>query len=559
MEIVGFIIIAVVVVLFIFLNGMINERKIKKQYEEKLTSNYGKETDRVYKDGEFEHINGFNKHHNEEFTLDDITCNDLDMDSLFKQMNYTKSSAGEEYLYHILKTPGIHEKDYATYESQVSYFMTHEVERKSLQLALHEIGRTGKYSIYDYLNNLDTLGNRSNKKDILVDLLFIPAIALMFYSIGYGIILLFVLILYNLVTYFRKKVEIDPYITCFAYVFRVIRGADRINRNQIAEIKEQQSELASLKKRFVKFKRFSFLIMSKSRMTGNVTEIGIDYMRMFFHIDIIKFNSMLREVKKHWNDIDEMLKIMGYLDATLSIGEYRTFLGKYCIPEFEKGKYQADALYHPLLKEPVKNDIKVEKSILLTGSNASGKSTFLKTVAVNAILAQSIHTVAADSYKADYYRIYTSLSLKDNIFDGDSYYMAEIKSIKRMMDALKNSDVPVLGFVDEVLRGTNTVERIAASSIILRSMSKSHGYMFAATHDVELTEILKNEYENYHFDEVIQDKDIYFPYILKKGKALSKNAILLLELMGYDNEIVASANRMAANFEKTSIWDIDNY
>lgn len=554
MEIIGFIMIAIIVVVIIFANGMINERNLKKNYEEKLLTNYGKEPDRVYKDGEFEHINGFDKHHEEDFTLDTITWNDLDMDSLFKQMNYTKSSAGEEYLYHILKTPDIQKKDYTKYENQVSYFMTHEAERKTMQIALHEMGRTGKYSIYDYLNNLDTLGDRSNKKDIFVDLLFIPAIALMFYSIGYGIVLLFVLILYNLVTYFREKGEIDPYITCFAYVFRVIRGVKTINAKTFDILKEEQETLSRLEKQFTRFKRFSSLIMSKSRMTGNPTEIGVDYLRMFFHIDIIKFNSMLHEVKKHWNDIDEILRVVGYLDTILAVGEYRTHLVTYCIPQFMDKQYDAKNIYHPLLKEPVKNNIQIKKSILLTGSNASGKSTFLKTVAVNAILAQSIHTVAAESYQADYYRIYTSLSLKDNIFDGDSYYMAEIKSIKRIMDAAKNSEVPILGFVDEVLRGTNTIERIAASSIILKSMSKANGYMLAATHDVELTEILKDIYDNYHFDEIIKDNDIFFPYMIKKGKALSKNAILLLEMMGYDRDIVANANKMAAQFEKTGIW-----
>lgn len=555
MEVIGFIIIAVIVITIIFANGMMNERKLKKAYEEKLITNYGMDPERVYKDGEFEHIGGFTKHHEEEFSIDDITWNDLDMDSIFKKMNYTKSSAGEEYLYYLLKNPSIREKDFNRFEEQITYFMKHAEERKELQLALHDMGRTGKYSIYDYLNNLDVLGERSNKRDILIDLLFIPAIILLFYSVGYGIVFLFCLILINLVTYFKDKGKIDPYITCFAYVFRVLRGVDRLNSKKIITLEEEQKKLTDLKKSFAKFKRFSSLIMSKSRMTGNPTEIVIDYARMFLHIDIIKFNSMLHEIKKHWNEIDEMLRIIGYMDTITAIGEYRTHLGSYCLPQFTRDEYEVEEIYHPLLKEPVKNSMKVNKSILLTGSNASGKSTFLKTMAVNAVLAQSIHTVAAASYKAQYFRVYTSLSLKDSIFDGDSYYMAEIKSIKRMIDAAKSGDVPVLGFVDEVLRGTNTIERIAASSIILKSMAKTTGYMFAATHDVELTDILKDIYDNYHFDEVIQNDDIFFPYLIKDGKAVSKNAILLLEMMGYDSAIVSNANKMAQEFEKNGVWN----
>lgn len=555
MEIVGYIIIMVIVVVIIFSSGIRAEQKRKKNYRDKLVLNYGKKTDRIYKEGEFEHICGYSNYHKGDFCIDEITWNDLNLDEVFKQMNYTKSSAGEEYLYYLLKYPTIKEKNYDELETRISYFNQQIEERKQLQVALHEIGRTGKYSIYDYLHNLDDLGERSSKKDILIDLLFVPAILLMIYHIGYGIGAIFILVLYNIITYFKEKEKIEPYITCFSYVFRILRSVDIIKEQKIELLKQDKERLSELKKGFTKFRRFSYLIMSKSRLTGNPTEIGIDYARMFLHIDIIKFNSMLKEVRKHQKDIDEILLIIGKIDVALSIGEYRTFLHDYCIPQFETGCYEAKNLYHPLLMHPVKNDLKVEKSILLTGSNASGKSTFLKTIALNAILAQTIHTVAADSYHADYYKIYTSLSVKDNIFDGDSYYMAEIKSIKRIIDEEKESTVPILGFVDEVLRGTNTVERIAASSIILKSMAGYKGFIFAATHDVELTEILKDEYCNMHFEEEIRDDDIYFPYKILNGKALSKNAILLLEMMGYDNDIVKKANDMALNFEANGKWN----
>ena len=103
--------------------------------------------------------------------------------------------------------------------------------------------------------------------------------------------------------------------------------------------------------------------------------------------------------------------------------------------------------------------------MLLTGSNASGKSTFLKSVALNAILAQTIYTVMADSYRAPYFRIYSSMALKDNLMGNESYFIVEIKSLKRIYESA-DEKVPMLCLIDEVLRGTNTVERIAASSQI---------------------------------------------------------------------------------------------
>jgi DNA mismatch repair ATPase MutS len=145
------------------------------------------------------------------------------------------------------------------------------------------------------------------------------------------------------------------------------------------------------------------------------------------------------------------------------------------------------------------------------------------------------------------------MALRDDIRSGNSYYMAEIKSLKRILDMLKQEGAPVLCFVDEVLRGTNTVERIAASTQILRSLAKTKGICFAATHDIELTYLLK-EYDNYHFEESIEENDITFSYKLFKGPSSTRNAIKLLQVMGYDDRIVKEAEKMAADFLEKGSW-----
>lgn len=555
-EVFGFLIIVLVWILIFFISGAINERRMLKSYKEKLITEYGSNNKREYKNEEFSHINAYYKKHKSGYYLDDITWNDLNMDDIYKQMDYAKSSAGDEYLYYLLRTPKTEMSDWTDYEDKVSYFMTHEKERVALQLALHKMGRTGKYSIYDYLDNLEDLGKRSSIKSIVADIILVASIILMFINLSWGLVIFFITLLFNVKEYLSKKGEIDPYITSFRYLFRVLDEVDELKKLKTPVIGHEIKELSALKERFANFMRFSYLLMSPGRMSGDMMEIGLDYVRMIFHLDIIKFNSMLEHVCAHKGEIDRMLTIIGHLDVLLCVGEYRTYLEEYSIPEYKAGAYQAEALYHPLLQQPVKNDVNVMKSMLITGSNASGKSTFLKTLALNAVLAQSIHTVCADSYIADYFRIYSSLTLKDNIFDGDSYYMAEIKSIKRIMDAYAKEGAPVLAFVDEVLRGTNTIERISASSVILQQMAGLNGFCFAATHDLELTEILKNYYENVHFEESIENNDIVFPYRLQKGKATSRNAIALLAIMGYDSAITNMARNQAQRFEINHKWEV---
>lgn len=299
--------------------------------------------------------------------------------------------------------------------------------------------------------------------------------------------------------------------------------------------------------------------------SSNILDMLMDYLRMTFYLDLIKFNQMLGMVRKHISEIDRAVTLIGMIESAIVVGEYRTSLGgEYCIPEFIPGKengycsLRIEKLYHPLLNEPVKNDIEVNKGVLLTGSNASGKSTFLRAVALNAILAQTIHTCTADSYQGSVFRIYSSMSLKDDLVSGDSYYMAEVKSIRRILNEVQEAEKDkkqVLCFVDEVLRGTNTVERIAASTQILKALAITNVMCFAATHDLELTMLLKDVYDNYHFEEEIVEDDIFFPYRIQKGPAVSRNAIALLKVLGYDKDIVNEAEKSAEHFLKTGKWD----
>ena len=145
------------------------------------------------------------------------------------------------------------------------------------------------------------------------------------------------------------------------------------------------------------------------------------------------------------------------------------------------------------------------------------------------------------------------MALRDDIGGGDSYFIVEIKSLKRILDESKKEE-PLLCIIDEVLRGTNTIERIAASSRILSVLDKKWILPFAATHDIELSYILKDIYTNYHFEEEIEGNQVIFNYLLKKGMATTRNAIRLLDMLGYEKEVVKEASQAAADFERTGVW-----
>lgn len=545
-------------IVIIMLKGLYDEKKRKKKFILWLREHYGELPERgTYKPEELEKISHyFRAHETEGFHIDDITWNDLNMDSIFVQMNYTYSAAGEEYLYYLLRTPMQESSAAVQMEEHIGFFMEHTEERIQYQTLLASMGKTGKYSIYDYLNYLDSLGERNNKMHYLFNGLILVSILLLFVSPPLGVMMLLICLCRNIVSYFKEKNDIDPYITSFGYILRLINSTEKITRLPAGVFPEQLEELKECRKKLDKFKSGSYIIMSSSRMnaSGNPLDLLFDYLRMTLHLDLIKFNQMLKEVRKNIAVIDRMLTITGYMETVIAIGAYRTAMGTFCIPEFDGGKLSITNMYHPLIEHPVKNSISTEKGVLLTGSNASGKSTFLKTVALNAILAQTIHTCPADRYQGGLYRIQSSMTLRDDLCGGDSYYIVEIKSLKRILNEVEQPGNPVLCFVDEVLRGTNTVERIAASTQILKSLSEKNVLCFAATHDIELTHLLEPFYYNYHFEEEIADKDVVFNYCLRKGRATTRNAIKLLGVMGFNEDIIEDAERLASHFSESGTW-----
>lgn len=562
-------------IVIIMLKGYLDSIKDRKKFIKKLHEQYGSAIDREYKSTEpEEHISMYYKKHKEDYQIDDITWNDLNMDEIYKKMNYSHSSAGDEYLYYRLRTPIQDKKELSRFEEHVRYFMNNEGDRVKLQVQFAQLGRMKKYSVYEYLDFLDTLGERNSFRYYMAILLIFVSAGLMFFSVPIGVCALLAVLCMNMINYYKEQKEIEPYITSFGYISRLMDSAQKLGKSPISEIEKERKELLNCHKALEGFKRNSFIVISGSAghsgmsASSNILELIFDYLRMIFYLDLIKFNQMLKVVRNHTDDIDKMITVMGMIETSIAVGEYRTFLKDgYCIPEFiteegagkEGGKscIRIKQLYHPLLNNPVKNDIEAYKGVLLTGSNASGKSTFLRATAINAILAQTIHTCMAKSYQGVMFRVYSSMSLKDDLESGDSYYMVEVKSIRRILNRVKEAQKDqkhVLCFVDEVLRGTNTVERIAASTQILKALAGDNAICFAATHDLELTKLLGSLYDNYHFEEEIIKDDIFFNYKLQKGPAVSRNAIALLKVLGYEKELVNDAETMAQVFLQTGQW-----
>ena len=548
--------IVVFLVVVIFGVGVLQEKRELQRYVMYLAGKYGKKRECEYPSGRFEKIPMYFQHNMPEHFVDDITWNDLNMDDVFKSINFTESSVGEEYLYGMLRNMDCDLEKQEKQEKLIRYFMDNEQERLYLQMLYHTIGKNGKYSIYDYLDYMEQLKIRSNFRQILMICLIVLSVGVCFVHSGIGIVLVIAFLIGNILSYFKEKKEVEPYLYSLAYVQKLLDVSKKLCSVKMDILEDSQKELKETLKEFKDFYANSVWIQmgGASAMGGNPLEIILDYLRMMTHIDLIIFNHLFKKLKNKKNEVSTLVKVLGEIEACIAIGWYRNTLPYYVTPDFSGTDLEISDACHPLIENAVPNSIKAHKGVLITGSNASGKSTFLKTIAINAILAQGIHTVYAKEYKAEVFEVFSSMALRDSVVQGDSYFMVEIKSIKRILEKTKVSERKMLCFVDEVLRGTNTVERIAASTHILMCLEKAKTICFAATHDIELARLLKDSYDNYHFEEVIEGEDVKFSYLLCDGKATSRNAIKLLKVLGYDESLVKDAENMATQFLQTGKW-----
>ena len=503
------------------------------------------------------------------FEIDNITWNDLSLESIYSRLNSCITTAGDDYFRYCIKNPYI--KNCDDYESRVDLFEESACfnNYEPLIKAFQYISKLTKYNFIDEINSFNDTESNSNVKHYIIDILLIISFFLIFVVPGPGIVLFFAMIAYAVSDYFKTKNIISGHLAVFNYLIRIIKSTSKYKVELVSTTTEFNIRINRLKEIAVIFRPFikgTYVISEGAKTTSNPFSILFDYIRMIFHVDIIKYNSMISFIVKNKALAIECYRIIGELDTALCVNkvknEYVSKGLKLCKPNFcDEKRIMIKDGYHLMIEHPVCNTIDSNKNILITGCNASGKSTFLKLVALNALFAQSLGFVFADEYKASFYRIYSSMALSDDIDKGESYFMAEIKSLKRIVDAStceqdESESVPVLCVIDEVLRGTNTVERIAASVEILLGLSKNNVMCITATHDIELTELLKDNYENHHFSEEIDENDVKFNYLINKGPAKSRNAIRLLNVLGYSEDIVENAGRRADEFLNTGVWTV---
>ena len=259
----------------------------------------------------------------------------------------------------------------------------------------------------------------------------------------------------------------------------------------------------------------------------------------------LSFAELLNRYKRELDEkLSRWLDRFYELEALCSLANFAWLNPGYTFPEIvdpgESLPFEATDLGHPLIphQERVTNDISISEIgsiLLITGSNMSGKSTFLRTLGVNLVLAFAGGPVVASRLQTVPFRIYSSINVVDSLDAGLSHFYAEVKRLRGMLDALRQPHAyPLFYLVDEIFRGTNNRERLIGSTSFLKKVAGSRGIGIISTHDLELTELEQDipKLTNWHFEETIKEGKMHFEYRLKPGPCPTTNALRIMEMEG---------------------------
>jgi DNA mismatch repair ATPase MutS len=471
------------------------------------------------------------------------SAEDLDLDQVFAELDRTLTEAGQQALYKLLRRPLLEVHALRERGRIIRLFQEDAAVREALQLELLPLGQAAPGTLLPLLSPARSL--RLPLPGLVYSLLTLSALA----SLGLwatlgapGLLAVVAAYLINAAMHYTAEQVVSSALPGILSLQRLLAAAQKLSKAKLPGLEEVQERLRG---------RLTALAPLLKAVGQVKLPDGADDLAVYVNIFVLRQVRLLSRAAPllavHRAALLELVEEVGTLDALQAVASFRQERHDWCEPKLTEDAAGIDAeeLRHPLLPDAVPNSISLRGGALITGSNMAGKSTFLRTAGINALFAQTIFTCCARSWSGPPLRLATSLRRSDSLLDGRSYYLAEAQGI---LQAIRSAEKPprTLCILDEIFRGTNTAERIAASAEVLRWLSAHGALVLAATHDDALTETLAGTYRNLHFGETISAEGMSFDYLLKEGPAATRNAIELLRILGYPEELVMAARASAA-------------
>ncbi|MBN1272543.1 MAG: hypothetical protein JXB26_09755 [Candidatus Aminicenantes bacterium] len=376
--------------------------------------------------------------------------------------------------------------------------------------------------------------------------LTLGALVLLFYGLHWSIFL-FLVLMQTIICFFKERTVSRIYeLTNKQY--NVLKAYSGI-LSEIEKTPFSQTALQELGRKLTCHEEKAS--SSVKRLSNLLGRLGLRLSTLHFFVNILTFWDLhcvlgIEKWKKRTGEcIEQWFDALAEIDALSSLANLRFNRPDWSFPEIEESGFlfKAENMGHPLIprKERVSNDIFLNgegRIMIVTGPNMAGKSTFLKTAGINAVLAFAGSPVCANRFTISRLSLYTSMKVSDSLDKSLSLFYAELTRLKKILDAILRGE-PVFYLIDEMLKGTNALDRQKGAIALLHQLVRRRACGIVATHDLELTKLEKDHPEkisNVHFDGYIKGDKLLFDYRLKPGRCESFNALVLMKKIGIELE-----------------------
>lgn len=490
-----------------------------------------------------------------ESILSEEIANDIDLETLFNYIDRTNSKPGQQLLYQRLRNTDKDIELLKELDDLSAKFNQDDNLRLETEVALNKLCHHNAY----YIHELFTTKYNALYKNWLAIYVKIAGflwIAMLFLTLitksQYSFIITLCLTFVNFYIHYTNKKKITSYVHSIPQLYILMKVATKcaaINNNH-TEINDSLKKLVPLKKNL---RYISFQDESNSNNQSDLSSGFWELIKSLLLIEPAMFLISIDNINNQKDNIEILFNYIAKLDVAISILSLRTGLPYFAKPTFTNNGNELiiKGVFHPAIENCIPNSIsaKCEQGILITGSNMSGKTTFIRSVMINALLSQTLFTACAESYTSPFMTLFTSIRITDSLAENKSYFQAEALSVLNILNK-SNQQTSNLIIIDEIFKGTNTIERVAAAKAILSYLTAHKNFVFVSTHDLELAELLGEEYCCYSFEEKTSDTTLIFDYKIKPGILKNKNGIAVLGALGYPEEIVNNAKEISISLRE---------
>ncbi|MEO8820323.1 MAG: hypothetical protein ABI267_00380 [Ginsengibacter sp.] len=477
------------------------------------------------------------------------TLKDIDIENLFSLLDRTLTIIGQQFLYNKIILPGNNLEQLKKSDENSNYFKNENAKRESVQIILYKLEKNGTSRV-DYLLNIQHSGIDKNLN--LYRMLTALAISALIGSIFFPVIFIYLILIFgvNIMIQYVFKYRNERQYQSVREIYGMIKAAQKLQKTGTIIKDESIPEHLKLLRPFVKnYGLLNFGIPGDD--LSKALFYFLELLKACFLLELHLLNNSYSQIINQRESLKKLFEYIGEFDSAISMASLKSDTRfTTCIPELipENKILKFTNATHPMIERCVPNSFSLEnKSAFITGSNMSGKSTFLRTILINSILAQTLYICFAEAYTASFLMPFSSITIEDNLSEGSSYFFTEVEIVKEMTEQVPLSPNHLF-VIDETFKGTNTLERISLAKAVLEFLNQNNNIVIASSHDLELIDLISKDFELYYFTETIKENYLDFDHTIKPGYLKTTNAIKIIEIENYPQTIIDEAYKMTKEY-----------